>query len=217
LNGTATPGSGTSGMSFATMAALSTSMPTFVSADTGIASLGQSDDRSILLRTMMIFPSEPEASATVIGFNPRIQCRTVADAFGSDDPRSNGSLPSNTHTHKSAFASTLCVREIPSRSRTSPDSRNPAVSISSIGQPSSASVVVTRSRVVPGIGATTHLAYPASALTRLLLPTFGAPAITTRHGSTRCRPNFVQRASSFNSATSPASTFSHDSLNAPPS
>ena len=48
----------------------------------------------------------------------------------------------------------------------------------------------------PAWGATTLRWNPARALTRLLLPTFSAPATTTRHGCVRCRPSAPVRASS---------------------
>ena len=56
----------------------------------------------------------------------------------------------------------------------------PAVSASSTGQPSSAVLAVTTSRVVPGVASTMARLYPVRAFRSRLLPTFGRPARTTR-------------------------------------
>ena len=64
----------------------------------------------------------------------------------------------------------------------------PAVSASSIGQPSRAMAVVTTSRVVPGVGADDAAGVPGQGVDQAALADVGAPARTTCQGRTRWRP-----------------------------
>ena len=101
----------------------------------------------------------------------------------------HGVLASNTSTTRSAQLEALARLPMPANSSGSVLACNPAVSDSSIGQPSMAVAAVTMSRVVPGVGWTIARSKPISALIRLLLPTFGRPASTTRHGSSSRQPS----------------------------
>ena len=96
---------------------------------------------------------------------------------------------------RSADVSFSRVKSIPACSRGCSPWRIPAVSQSSTGQPSNAATAVKASRVVPGDGWTIALGYPSRALIRLLLPAFGGPAKTIRHGSVRRRPSTARERS----------------------
>ena len=91
----------------------------------------------------------------------------------------------------SAPAMASQLRAMPMRSTSSAAScgrRSPAVSVTTSGTPWICSVSATRSRVVPGMGVTMASSAPASALSRLLLPTLGWPASTTRRPSRSSAP-----------------------------
>ena len=98
--------------------------------------------------------------------------------------RSAGVTPvraSTTNTIRSAVA---VATPAPSRIRPASDSgaasSSPAVSISRTCRPRSSASASLRSRVTPGVSATSASRRPASRLNSVLLPTFGRPAITTR-------------------------------------
>ncbi len=94
--------------------------------------------------------------------------------------RGSATLPaSNTASTTSALASSCCVRSIPRRSISSTEERSPAVSTRRMGTPPISIGSRKASRVVPASGVTMARSSPASRLSRLDLPTFGRPAITT--------------------------------------
>ena len=95
-------------------------------------------------------------------------------------------MTSADHTHTTRSAPDTCCRDLrtPSSSTASATLlRNPAVSVTITGIPSSSSVTSMASRVVPGRSDTMAASRPARTLSRLDLPVLGHPARTTRNPS----------------------------------
>ena len=99
----------------------------------------------------------------------------------------------------SASDMAFSVRSIPFCSTISFVSRIPAVSTMRNGIPSKAVQCSMRSRVVPAISVTIAPSSPASAFSKLDLPTLGAPTKATVMPSARTTPRraFARRPSSF--------------------
>ena len=89
------------------------------------------------------------------------------------------SAGSTSTSATSASSAARRLRPMPICSTTSSVSRKPAVSTMCTGTPSSAICSRTVSRVVPAMSVTIATSSPASALSRLDLPTLGAPTSTT--------------------------------------
>ena len=130
--------------------------------------------------------------------------RPSRSATSATEPRSRTGRVDQPQ-HRSLRPTAVALASTPSPSSRSADSRSPAVSINSTGQPSNASDTDTASRVVPGIGETMLRSNPARAFRSVLFPAFGAPAMATVHGSTRCRPTaaFRRRTAANASASGP--------------
>src|SRR5690348_1640044 len=96
--------------------------------------------------------------------------------------------PSTTLKTRSARASSARARRMPSPSTTSADSRKPAVSARVKSTPYSTIDSRSTSRVVPGMSVTIARSLPASAFSRLDLPTLGSPTITACMPSVRRAP-----------------------------
>ena len=90
------------------------------------------------------------------------------------------SVPSSINKTRSAWFISSHARSIPICSTRSGLSRRPAVSIICSGIPSICICSRSTSRVVPAISVTIAASRPARAFSRLDLPAFGRPAITTR-------------------------------------
>src|SRR5207253_1490559 len=124
---------------------------------------------SDLLSTIQVGPDRPSQSSSWVLVQPI--------------------LASTTSKPKSAERQRDQAASIPCCSIDSSDARMPAVSVITNGQLLTTIVASTVSRVVPGWSCTSTRRVPHSALTRLLLPTFGGPASVTRHGSSSLQPN----------------------------
>ena len=88
-------------------------------------------------------------------------------------------VPSTINSTRSAWAISCQARSMPIRSTSSLASRRPAVSMICSGMPSIWICSRSTSRVVPAISVTIAASRPARAFSRLDLPAFGRPAITT--------------------------------------
>ena len=88
----------------------------------------------------------------------------------------------------SASETALRLRSMPICSTTSSVSRRPAVSMMWTGTPSRVICSRTVSRVVPAMSVTMAISSPAKALSRLDLPTLGAPTRTTFMPSRKIAP-----------------------------
>ena len=103
----------------------------------------------------------------------------------------SGSLLSNIKIIRSACSISVHAREMPIRSTSSVASRSPAVSIICKGMPSIWICSRNTSRVVPAISVTIAASLPAKAFSKLDLPAFGRPAITTFIPSRKIEPCFA--------------------------
>ena len=112
----------------------------------------------------------------------------------------SGLRASSTTMARSARASSLRARRMPSRSIVSPPSRRPAVSTSVNSMPSIRTTSCSRSRVVPAMSVTIARSLPASALSSELLPALGGPTITACRPSRRRRPRSAARSKSSSAA-----------------
>ena len=107
----------------------------------------------------------------------------------SSRPRSDSAWASSlTSTARSARSSSARARRMPSISIGSADSRKPAVSTRVRAMPSRWIVSRSTSRVVPGISVTIARSLAAKRLSRLDLPAFGRPMMTTCRPSSRRTP-----------------------------
>ena len=131
--------------------------------------------RSILLTTVSrAAPAGARASISANSARPSARPRLRLGLRVRTDRRARSSRRPGAPPRPRAPTSAQ-VRSMPMRSIGSSVSRSPAVSMMFSGTPSMAIACVTRSRVVPAIGVTMATSAPASAFSRLDLPTLGAP------------------------------------------
>ena len=124
--------------------------------------------------------------------------------------RSAGVTPARASTTNTVRSAVAVATPAPSRIRpamvSGAASSSPAVSTSRTRRPRSSASASLRSRVTPGVSATSASRRPASRLNSVLLPTFGRPAITTSGSIAAIQRSASSLPSSVTTKTVPSAT-----------